>query len=287
MSRRLGFLLAGTLLVAACADDPPTGDDPSGLGAGDSYVALGDSYTAAAYTGSITDLAQGCKRSNGNYPHLVAEELGLELTDVSCGGAKTADLFAPQTTHLGVTVPPQLDAVGESTDLVTLSMGGNDFRLVTELFTNCVYGAIHRPTEAPCAEAFASLLEVRLAVVQQRLVTAVEGIRDRAPGARVVVVSYPQIYPEDGGCPNLLLAQGDLPYAKQVVEGLVDAQRAAAEATDADFVDVFAATEGHDMCSDEPWIAGYKVLRPGMASPYHPYPEHQQAVAELLVDLLR
>lgn len=287
MSRGLGFLLAGALLVAACADDQPTGDDPSGLRAGDSFVALGDSYTAAAYTGSVTEPAQGCTRSNGNYPHLVAEELELELTDVSCGGAKTADLFASQTTRLGITVPPQLDAVTESTDLVTLSIGGNDFRLVTELFTSCVYGAIHRPTEAPCAEDYASLLEVRLTVVQQSLVTAVERIRDRAPEARVVVVSYPQIYPADGGCSNLLLAAGDLPYARQVVQGLVDAQRAAAEATDADFLDVFAATVGHDMCSDEPWIAGYEVQRTGKASPYHPYPEHQQAVAELLVDLLR
>ena len=55
------------------------------------YVALGDSYTAAPLV-PVTDVANGCFRSDHNYPALAAKALGAELEDRSCGGARTADL---------------------------------------------------------------------------------------------------------------------------------------------------------------------------------------------------
>ncbi len=72
------------------------------------YVALGDSYTAAPYV-YLTDVANGCLRSSGNYPALLAERLDVaKHVDVSCSGATSKDLAGRQDTFQQQTVPPQL-----------------------------------------------------------------------------------------------------------------------------------------------------------------------------------
>jgi hypothetical protein len=45
-----------------------------------------------------------------------------DYTDVSCGGARTDDMTAPQPVRLGPN-PPQFDALRPDTDLVTLTIG--------------------------------------------------------------------------------------------------------------------------------------------------------------------
>src|SRR5688572_15016522 len=73
-----------------------------GIGHRDAYVALGDSYTSGPLIPDQVDAA--CGRSNRNYPSLVAQRLrGTELTDVSCGGATTAEMWKAQGGN-----PPQL-----------------------------------------------------------------------------------------------------------------------------------------------------------------------------------
>jgi hypothetical protein len=43
-----------------------------------------------------------------------------------------------------------------------------------------------------------------------------------------------------------------------------------------------AASEGHDICADEPWIAGAPIAPPG-ATAWHPYAAEGQAVAALVL----
>ena len=42
--------------------------------------------------------------------------------------------------------------------------------------------------------------------------------------------------------------------------------RGAAKRTGAEFVDLFAASDGHDICSDDPWVNGTKT-EPGRRWP--------------------
>jgi hypothetical protein len=83
----------------------------------------------------------------------------------------------------------------------------------------------------------------------------------------------------------LPLADGDYPYAYRLVEVLVRAQKRAAVRANVEYLDVFAASRGHNMCSKDPWIAGVNPTRDD-AAPLHPYPEEQELVAKLLVDRL-
>ena len=59
---------------------------------GDSYVALGDSYSSG--TGTRDYLADGtsCQRSARAYPSLIASARGLDLNFRACSGATTADV---------------------------------------------------------------------------------------------------------------------------------------------------------------------------------------------------
>lgn len=262
--------------------------DGASMGTGEypRYVALGDSYTAAPLVPD-TDLQDGCLQSDGNYPHLVAEELeGTALVDVSCSGADTLSLVGVQRTSDGLTRPPQFDAVTEDTSLVTLRIGGNDFGLFSTLVGGCAQVARTDPDGSPCTDVASGEATEVLAKIEDRIASAVAGIQDRAPDARVIVVGYPQIVPQDDtSCAALPLATGDLPFARTVNEGLSDAAEEAARRAGVDFVDAYALSEGHDICSDDPWIAG-KDTDAGRALAFHPYAEEQEAVAQEVLEVL-
>jgi len=293
------LLAAGTLLAAGIVTlvtlsgrapsgpvtkpGKPTGPPP--VAAGAEYVAIGDSATGAPGN-TPPEANDGCLQSSTNYPHRVAAKLGLKLTDVSCGGATTQVQDAQPIGQLEV--PPQVDALTPSTDLVTLSLGANDFGTFGSVVVYCGSVRSQDPDGAPCeADPVHGLTatEKRVAKIEDRLVDAIRLVAERAPEARILVIGYPEFFPESGPCPQLTLAAGDYAFAHRVNELLVRAQKRAAERTKVEFVDVYAPTRGHNMCSDDPWIAGAYPTRSD-AIPYHPYPEEQKVVAKLLIDRL-
>jgi len=277
--------------LAGCADDErrpgkSTGA-PSAAAGSPTYVAMGDSYTAAPGVGDTVDT--GCSRSSSNYPSLVAAELGLALTDVSCGGATTTSLVGVQETAVGA-VPPQFAALTPGTDVVTLSIGGNDDGLFAELFTTCLGLTDQDPDGAPCRDAFdaegADRALATIGLVEGRLTSALVGIKDRAPGAQVVLVGYPQLVPATGRCDLLPLAPDDYDYVRDLMVALGAATEKAAADAGAAYVDVLAASEGHDICAGEDaWVNGVGGPVDG-AMGMHPFGAEQQAVADLVVEAL-
>jgi lysophospholipase L1-like esterase len=264
----------------AGAGDAPTvpSSPPSSL----EYVALGDSYSAAPLV-PVTDVANGCFRSSNNYPSIVARKLGAELDDRSCGGARTSDFRRRQFPD----VPPQLTAVKPGVDLVTISVGGNDDAVFSRLVNSCPGLRDRDPEGAPCRESMRSsgsdALLAALDRTTPRVAGLVRAIRERAPKAKVLVVGYPQIVSADDACDELPLARGDYAYAEEVNLALTEMLRKAARASGATYVDVWAASQGHDICADDPWING-AVGNEEEAARYHPFANEQLAVAELVLD---
>lgn len=298
--RRLVGVLAAAVALSGLVAPPPAhaSADYSIRGvdrtepierATEQYVALGDSFTAAPLVPD-TDTSDGCGRSTSNYPHLLAAELDLDLVDVSCGGADTTNLTKKQPTTTGPAAP-QLDALTRRTTLVTLGMGGNDFGVFATIVTLCPSLRTSDPTGSPCRETLrnpdgSDQLTARVAQTQARLEQAVTQIKQRSPRARIVLVGYPKLPPDEGTCPALPLATGDYAYALEINKALDDAVRAAAAAGDVDFVDVWKPSRGHDVCSDDPWING-KDTDFTAALSYHPFAVQQEAVADLLAKRLR
>ena len=285
----MGLLLAGGCSSGdGSASGSEDGDSPAAARPA-RYVALGDSFTAAPLVPNATD-AQGCYRSTANYPALVAAAVGAEeKVDVSCSGADTTHMERPQTTVTGQEVPPQFEVLNPRTDLVTIGIGGNDFNVFGTLTGTCPQLAERDPDGAPCRDELQEDgRDVLLSAVdrtQKRVRRVVEGVRERSPEARILLVNYPQISPERGKCPALQLARGDLAYARQVAEALDAALRKAAEASDVELVDLWTASEGHDVCSDQPWVNG-PVTDFARALQFHPFAEGQQAAADLVLETL-
>jgi len=238
MRRQLLLLLAGACLLTACSEsgDAPvaapartTGSPTAASTQYDQYVALGDSYTAAPLV-PPTDVSTICLRSGVNYPALVAEAMpGTELTDVSCSGAQTANVTAPQSGQQGSTVPPQIRAVRRGTDLVTIGLGGNDEHLFGRVLGQCTQLAPDDPTGSPCRDSFPDGdLQAAFLRIHGNVAGVVRAVQDRAPDARVLVVGYPHIVPASGTCDLLPLAAGDYAFAERVTQGLNDAVRAGA-----------------------------------------------------------
>lgn len=278
-------------LLAACESGSTAAPPPRAEPEPFVYVALGDSYTAAHGVPG-TNWLDGCLRSDRNYPHLVAQALQpATLIDVSCSGTATHHMLTERT-YGTITHPPQFDALTDDTDLVTVSIGYNDFRLFTTLFGRCVEMAKKDPEGSPCEDRLIrpngyDFLAKRVVIIGKRVTKVVRGIRKRAPEARILVVSYPHLLPESGYCRHRVpLAKGDYPYVRSINDAMSQAQRRAAEAVEgAEYVDVAAASVGHDVCSDDPWVAGINPVATRAAA-YHPFAVEQRAVAELVLDQL-
>ena len=255
---------------------------PELTGSYDEYVALGDSYTAGPLIAPEDPNGEVCARSLANYPHLLATRLEVEtLHDVSCSGASTAALTRPQTGLFG-TNAPQLGALAESTDLVTLGIGGNDFAVFGRLVTGCARARSTDPEGAPCAERLAGVTD-DFGQTRERVADALEEIRRRSPDAEVLLVGYPQLAPTQGACPDVLpFADGDYAFARHVERELNQALQEAARSADVKFVDVAGPSAGHDACAgDEAWVNGSRTVE-GRALSYHPFERGMTAVADLV-----
>ncbi|MGY1857003.1 SGNH/GDSL hydrolase family protein [Modestobacter sp. SYSU DS0290] len=252
-----------------------------------SYVALGSSFAAGPGIEPILD--PGCARSGRNYAHLVAERLGHDLVDVTSGGATIDDVLTrPQALLAGGTVPPQIDAVGADADLVTVTVGGNDVEYLLTLL-RCSFQADPEGTPLPARAFFGTPIDptavhAALAVLSDRLAQLVGEVRRRAPRARVVLVDYLTVVPEQS-TPAFPMSEEHRRLCADVGRRLEAATAAAARDTGAQLVAASAVSRDHAVGSAEPWVTGWVFgdLLGGGVAPYHPNEAGMRAVADLLV----
>ncbi|MCW2988087.1 MAG: putative secreted hydrolase [Solirubrobacterales bacterium] len=235
-------LIAAILALALAAQVAPAASSPL------RYVALGDSYSAAS--GVLPpDLSAPpqCLRSVLNYPHVIAGTTGAQLTDVTCGAAETKDFFTSQSPG----VAPQLDAVQKDTQLVTMTIGGNDSGVFINTVLSCGTAGLSTLGQgSPCKDRYGSSFEDTIrTTTYPALVQSLKAVRAKAPKAKVAILGYPWIMPASVGCfDKMPIAQGDVPYVRGIQATLNDAVRRAAAATGARYVNLNTVSNGHDAC---------------------------------------
>ncbi|WP_399946369.1 SGNH/GDSL hydrolase family protein [Streptomyces sp. BBFR25] len=278
---RRAMAVSATLLTAgfALAAAGTTGADAAADSTHQrSYVALGDSYASAPLI--PTQIDARCLRSNQNYPSLAAEATGAALTDVSCAGATTAHMRTAQGS-----APAQLDALSRSTDAVTVTIGGNDIGF-SDVLRTCASVSASDPDGAPCRAHFTGTgTDAITRSVRQTAPKVAQVLRDihrRSPHARVVVVGYPDLFPDDGvGCTSsaVPLAAGDFSYLRDKEKELNTMLARQARRHGASYVDTYRPTVGHDLCrpTDTRWIETFAPERP--AAPVHPNALGEKAMA--------
>jgi lysophospholipase L1-like esterase len=279
----VGAALGSCALLAASTTSAAAHD--GGRDRDTNYVSLGDSYTSGPLIPQQVDA--NCARSDHNYPSLVAAARKVTaFRDVSCSGATTENMWKPQGTN-----GPQLDAVQRDTDLVTVQIGGNDVGFSSVIAT-CARLSSQDLSGNPCQRYYGASgvdqLAVDIAKTAPKIDRVLRAVHARAPHARVLVVGYPDLLPDDGsGCyPSVPFAAKDFPYLRDTGKRLNLMLRLVAAWNHAQYVDTYGPTRGHDMCKApaDRWIEPLQPASP--AAPAHPNAKGEEAMAGAVLDRL-
>ncbi len=248
-----------------------------------SYVSLGDSYAAGPFIPNPV-LPLGCLKSDHNYPHLAAPSIG-PLTDPSCSGAKTNDMENPQSIEIDGPNPPQFNSLASTTEVVSLTIGGNDIGF-SEIAQSCI---TLNPFSSPCKDKYdpggKDQIAARIAATAPKVAAVLQGIHTRSPKARVFVLNYPAIFPETGnGCwPQMPISFSDAPYLRAKEQELNAMLANQASVNGAKLVSWYQASIGHDACksSSVRWVEPLVPNNP--AAPIHPNQRGMEGGASALV----
>jgi lysophospholipase L1-like esterase len=238
----LGAVLALTGASVANADESVQAVD---------YVALGDSYSSGVGAGSYDSASGNCKRSNRAYPALwAAANSPSSFAFTACSGARTGDVTAGQ-----------LGPLSSSTDLVSISIGGNDAGFA-DVMTTCVL-----QSEATCLSRIATARAYVDTTLPGKLDSVYSAISAKASAAHVVVLGYPRFYKLGGSC-----LAGLSEKERSAINGASDHLNAATAKRAADhgftFGDVASTFTGHEICSGSAWLHSLNWLNIGES--YHP-----------------
>ncbi|MFI5804208.1 SGNH/GDSL hydrolase family protein [Streptomyces sp. NPDC051561] len=240
------FLLAGALALtgagAAQAAQQAQGVD---------YVALGDSYSSGVGAGSYDSGSGNCKRSTKAYPALwAAKSSPTSFAFAACSGARTGDVISGQLSRLSA-----------ATDLVSITVGGNDAGFA-DVMTTCVLQG-----ESACITRVNKARSYVDSTLPGQLDSVYNGIRAKSPSARVVVLGYPRFYKIGGSC-----AVGLSDRSRSAINSAADYLNAATAKRAADhgyaFADVAGSFSGHEICTPSPWL--HSLNWGNIGESYHP-----------------
>lgn len=189
------------------------------------YVAMGDSFSSGEgvepfLLGTAIDGTNECHRSEDAYPMLLEEDpdLNLNLTAfVACSGATTDTLLGGGTGIGSWNEESQLNALSESTDVVTLTIGGNDIGFADVLRACLQSVAFWTDPGWDCASdsSVTDPLDERMSALQgtsssavyvpgsvtpiHSITEVIQSIAIAAPNADIHVAGYPHLFgPELG-----------------------------------------------------------------------------------------
>lgn len=225
------------------------------------YVALGDSYASGTGTRSYIDDGTSCQRSALAYPALFAAARGGSFTFAACSGAKTGDVLNQQ-----------LGALSASTDLVTITVGGNDTGWAG-VVQQCAY-----PAPITCDSQIAAAEQFIRNQLPGQLHAVYDAVGAAAPNAQVVVLGYPRLF--NGQECNIItrISQAEQAKLNAAADLLADTIGLVAASHGFTYVDVRSAFNGHAVCDSTEWLNGlswpisesFHPNQAGHASGYYP-----------------
>jgi lysophospholipase L1-like esterase len=269
----VALMVATTLVVSSFATLVYQGKRRPTLPA--QYVALGSSFAAGLGLGARAPASPvACFRSINGYPRQLARLRALSLVDMTCSGATSRHVLRGGQYFQG----PQLDGVHVDTELITLTIGGNDVGYVGDLAlmahrtqNSVVRWLLNRFWHGPQPVEKRNFSEL-----YEDLRTILQEIARRAPRAMVIVVTYPAILPPAGTCSKLQIDFAEAALMRAVADRLAEVTRAAARQAGAIVVDMATLSVGHDACAEVPWVNG---ATPSNGAPFHPTQAGAEATA--------
>jgi len=171
---------------------------------------------------------------------------------VACSGATTTDV-----------INNQISALSSATTLVSVTIGGNDVGFSNVMIT-CVLGST-----SDCVNAVNQAEAEARSQLPGALNTLFGDISARAPGARVVVIGYPEFYDlsRSSGCIGLSTTDRTaLDGGADLLDSII--QAATAGHTGFVYAEVRGGFTGHEICDSSSWLHSVDWLNLGDS--YHP-----------------
>lgn len=219
LSTALGAVVLSTLGVTGLAH-----------AAGTVYAAVGDSYSSGVGAGSYGS-SGSCYRSSKAYPQLWANaHSGTSLTFLACSGARTGDVIN------------QANSIPSNATLVTVTVGGNDAGF-SDVIQTCTLGS-----DSDCVNRVNTAKTYVNNTLPALLTNTYNAIKAKAPGAQLVVLSYPRFYTVPGSC-WVGLSDTKRTAINSGADTLASVIQSRAASVGATFVDVRSAFVGHNICS--------------------------------------
>ncbi|MFC9746989.1 SGNH/GDSL hydrolase family protein [Streptomyces niveus] len=297
---------AAALTAGAVVPAQFTGAQPAAA-ADREWVALGDSYTAGVIpaAGDTFEIPRdGCERTDRSYPQVIDRDLGslFDLTNVSCGAATIENVtdraqepigrnlppFSQDPDYPFPAVPPQSEAVGPGTDVITVGVGGNTLGFA-EILVKCMeLGQGSGAVGTPCKDDLAAGIPARLSKVGKEYDRMLTVLNERAPKAKILTIGYPAIVPKDTSkCRSNDLTQfgsitkGDLDWLRQdVLEPLNKAiEKSTGTQKAASFVDLDESSQNYSVCDTGKRVEGF-ITAPDQLSFVHPNAQGHRNAAD-------
>ena len=260
MKRALRIVLMSAITVAVIV---PIG---AAHAATTNYVALGDSYSSGVGTNHY-DLSSSCSRSSLAYPALVAAAKGYSLNFQACSGATTVDV-----------INNQVAALNASTNVVTVTAGGNDAGFVS-LLTTC--------TLTNCVSSINSTINSVNTTLAAKLDAMDTQIKTRAPNAKVIVLGYPHLF--SGTCFSAFgISSSEVTASNTLADALDNVTKTEAAKYGFTYTSAITQFTNHGVCASKAWLNGL-VARLGQQQlpPEHDGPEQRLRTARARGRLIR
>lgn len=250
-------------------------------------VVMGDSYSSGEGVEPFYPESDNCHRSKHAYAQVLANELEdkINLTSfVACSGAETRHFksrFKDQR--------PQLSSINEDTDVVILTVGGNNIGFKN--FAIRCFGLPPIRGEEECAQQYNRASDEIEAELPQELHESYRAIRKKVgSGVEVLVLGYPHVVLMEAYPVCDLTSPLGRVLVREATVKLNRAIKTAAEDERWNFTFVDAASPdspfwGHELCTGDSYIILPQVnpLRYSL----HPNQKGQEAYAELVIAQLK
>lgn len=164
-------------------------------------VHLGDSFSAGNAANNYDTSALACWRSANNWGNQLARyfrlnypDIAINYTNQACSGAETRHILSWQ----GFKNKPQISNVDKTTDVVLLTLGGNDIGfsdIIKNCFTVRPIPTNQRACKKSIAGAYSKLQSGRLSKDLSSSMDSI--IKKLRPDAKVILAGYPLLMMDD------------------------------------------------------------------------------------------
>lgn len=227
------------------------------------FVALGDSFSSGAGLATADDLG----RAPTAFPELVARTLGTDADLQARTGAAITEVLA------------QLPALGPATEVVTLTVGGNDVG-----FADAMRSCALPSWLTDCGHWVTVGRQVLHGTLPGRLTELLHRIRSSAPEATVVLAAYPHLFNGTDCHPATFFAPDEMEVLNAATDDLDDTLLRCGQEAGVATVDPRPTFAGHAVCDTTPWIHG---LTWPVSRSFHPTDAGNDELAVLVATRVR